>query len=199
VRPIAEPGTQERAVLSAVRLSEIIEMPVTADGTFDFGHVPKGSYLLNLFPLLPGLGSLAFEIGDADVTSLEFVKPVLHTVSGRIAAQSGPLPNGLLAFYTNESYVAATINPDLTFSVRVQAGRHQVDVAGMPGGYSLASVRAGSTDVTQGLTVGQQRHIRCGDYRHSSARAATGRRSRRRLRDRAGQTHARRDDGTNLR
>jgi hypothetical protein len=154
VRPAAEPGTQERAVLSAVKLSEIIEMPVKPDGSFDFGHVPKGSYLLNLFPLLPGMGSLAFEIGDADMMSLEFVKPALHTVSGRIAARNGPLPNGLLAFYTNESYVAATINPDLTFSVKVQSGRHQVDVAGMPGGYSLATVRAGSTDVTQGLTVG---------------------------------------------
>jgi hypothetical protein len=154
VRPAAEPGIQERAVLSAVKLSEIIEMPIAADGSFDFGHVPKGTYLLNVFPLLPGLGSLAFEVGDADMTSLEFVKPTLHTVTGRIAARSGPLPNGLLAFYTNESYVAATINPDLTFAVRVQAGRHQVDVAGMPGGYSLASVRAGSTDATQGLTVG---------------------------------------------
>jgi hypothetical protein len=154
VRPQAEPGTQERAVLSAVKLSEIIEMPVKPDGTFDFGHVPKGSYLLNLFPLLPGLGSLAFEVGDADVTSLEFVKPTLHTVSGRIVVQNGPLPNGLLAFYTNESYVAATINPDGTFTTRLQSARHRVDVAGMPGGYSLASVRAGSSDVTEGLTVG---------------------------------------------
>jgi len=154
VRPAAEPGTQERAVLSAVKLSEIIEMPVTPDGTFDFGHVPKGSYLLNLFPLLPGLGSLAFEVGDADVTSLEFVKPTLHTVTGRIAAQNGPLPNGLLAFYTNESYVAATIKPDGTFTTRLHSARHRVDVAGMPGGYSLASVRVGSTDVTEGLTVG---------------------------------------------
>jgi hypothetical protein len=154
VRPQAQPGTAERVVLSAVRLSEIIEMPVKPDGTFDFGHVPKGSYLLNLFPLLPGLGSLAFEVGDADIPSLEFVKPTLHTVSGRLVVQKGPLPNGLLAFYTNESYVAATINPDRTFTTRLQSARHRVDVAGMPGGYSLVSVRMGSTDATEGLTLG---------------------------------------------
>ena len=154
VRPAADPGTQERVVLSAVKLSEIIEMPVRADGTFDLGHVPKGSYLLNLFPLLPGLGSLAFEVGDADIPSLEFVKPTLYTVSGRIAVQNGPLPNGLLAFYTDETYVAAKINPDGTFTTRLQSARHRVDVAGMPGGYALASVRLGSTDATAGLTVG---------------------------------------------
>ena len=152
VRPGA--GPQDRVVLSAVRLSEIIEMPVKADGTFDFGYVPKGSYLLNLFPLLPGLASFAFEVGDADITTIEFVKPVLHTVSGRIAAQSGPLPNGLLAFYTNETYVAATINPDGTFTTRLQSAKHRVDVAGMPGGYGLASVRVGSIDATEGVTVG---------------------------------------------
>jgi hypothetical protein len=153
VRP--QVGPAERVVLSAVRLSEIIEMPVRPDGTFDFGHVPKGSYLLNLFPLLPGLGSLAFEVGDADVTSLEFVKPTLHTVTGRIVVENGPLPNGLLAFYTNESYVAATINPDRTFTTRLQSARHRVDVAGMPGGYSLMSVRVGSADAIEGLAVSE--------------------------------------------
>jgi hypothetical protein len=40
----------EIAVLSGQRLTELLEMPVKADGSFDFGHVPSGPYLLNFFP-----------------------------------------------------------------------------------------------------------------------------------------------------
>ena len=38
------PGNQrEIAVLSALSLDDIIEAPVSADGSFEFGHLPKGS------------------------------------------------------------------------------------------------------------------------------------------------------------
>ena len=37
-----------------------------ADGTFSFGHLPKGSYLLSLFPTPPGMPSRAFQVGETD-------------------------------------------------------------------------------------------------------------------------------------
>jgi hypothetical protein len=116
--------------------------------------VPSGTYLLNLFPTYPGMASLAFRVGDNDVASLQFTRPQLHTVSGRIVVQSGPLPYALLAFSTDRDYVAAPISPDLTFRVQLPAARHRTELGGMPVGYSVASVRAGSQDVTSGITVG---------------------------------------------
>ena len=39
----AAPGVQEKAVLSGVALGELLESPIAADGSFTFGHLPKGS------------------------------------------------------------------------------------------------------------------------------------------------------------
>ena len=51
------PGAQERAILSGLALGELLETPVSADGSFTFGHLPNGSYLLSLFPTPPGMPS----------------------------------------------------------------------------------------------------------------------------------------------
>ncbi len=146
-------GVRELAVLSGYALEELLEMPVAADGTFSFGHIPKGRYLVNLFPTPPGTRSVPFEVGDADVT-VEFVRLPLRTVSGRIVVQNGPLPKGFFTFSTVESIVTATVNPDGTFTAGLQAGRHQAELSGVPVGYSIASVRAGAQDSSKGLVVG---------------------------------------------
>jgi hypothetical protein len=49
------PNSQEKAILSGVALGELLETPVAADGSFTFGHLPKGSYFLSLFPTPPGM------------------------------------------------------------------------------------------------------------------------------------------------
>lgn len=155
VTPPAPAGAQERAVLSGAEMSEVLELPVRADGTFDFGHLPKGRYLLNIFPYYPGLASKAFDVTDGDVPGLEFMKPMLRTVSGRIVAERGPVPHTLLGFVTSDdNFIAATVNPDATFSVRLQPATHRPDVAGMPSGYSVVSVRANGKDISAGLVVG---------------------------------------------
>src|SRR6185369_4522457 len=106
---------QERAVLSGLKLQELLEMPVGKDGTFEFGYVPRGTYLLSFFPTPPGMPSRVFQVGDDDVASLEFVRPPVHTVSGKIVVQNGPLPTALLAFSTDQSYVNVPIRPDGSF------------------------------------------------------------------------------------
>jgi hypothetical protein len=148
-------GTAERAVLSGLKLEEILEMPIEADGTFTYGHVPKGAYLLSIFPTPPGMRSLAFEVGDADV-ALNIARPPTRLVTGTVKAERGPLPRGLLAFTTQQSHVGARINADGTFTVRLHQGTHSADMVGLPVGYSVASVRSGGADVTRGLTVGQE-------------------------------------------
>jgi hypothetical protein len=149
----AAQGVQEKAVLSGVALGELLESPIGADGSFTFGHLPKGSYLLSLFPAVPGMASSAFRVEESDVR-VGLIRPTLRTVTGRIVVKSGPLPYGWLGFETASSYETAHINPDGTFRTQLQPARHRVELAGMPGGYSLSSVRLGNQDLTQGVTVG---------------------------------------------
>ena len=146
-------GVQERAVLSGVALGELVESPIGADGAFTFGHLPKGSYLLSIFPAPPGMPSRAFRVEETDVR-LDLARPTLRTVSGRVVVQKGPLPYGWLGFLTEQSYETAHINADGTFRTQLQPARHKVELAGMPGGYSLASVRLGTQDLSQAVTVG---------------------------------------------
>jgi hypothetical protein len=154
VSPPPSSDPQETAVLSGVRLEELLEVPVGPDGTFEFGHVPRGSYLISLFPTPPGMPSLPFQVGDDDVTSLALVRRPLRTVTGRIVARTGPLPHVLLAFVTPTSHVTATVAEDGSFRARLQAARHVVDVGGLPVGYSVASIRLGGKDVSAGVTIG---------------------------------------------
>jgi len=147
------PNGPEKAILSGLALADLLEAPVGADGSYAFGHLPKGSYLLSLFPAPPGMPSRVFTVGETD-TRVDLVRPTLRTVRGRVVASAGPLPYGVLGFSTATSYVGAPINADGTFQVQLQAARHDVTVAGLPSGYSLNSVRLGSRDVTTGLVVG---------------------------------------------
>jgi hypothetical protein len=152
--PKPESVARQKAILSGPNLEEILEVPLAADGGFEFGHVPTGIYLIDMVPPFPGLGSFRVQVGDKDVPGLNIVRPPTHLVSGKIVVQNGPLPRAILDFSTLISYVGAPINPDNTFSVRLHSARHKVELAGMPGGYSIVSVRVGNVDATQGLTVG---------------------------------------------
>jgi len=144
------------ATLWGAPLEDLLEVPVKPDGTFEFGHVPPGKkYLVSLFPPTPGIASYPVSIDEADVSGVELVPMPTKTVSGRITVKNGNLPYGILGFYTEKTYVSGNINPDGTFKVDLHSARHQIDFAGLPVGYSLASVRIGGRDVTQqGITVG---------------------------------------------
>jgi len=155
MNPPPSATSSQIAVLSGTKLTELLEMPVAADGSFDFGHVPSGSYLLNFFPTPPGGASIAFQLGTGDLPPIRYVSPATRAVTGRLVVENGPLPNAILGFRaTDTSYVAATINPDGTFATRLPAGRHQTDLGGMPVGYDLRSVRIGNADAANGLTIG---------------------------------------------
>jgi hypothetical protein len=154
VTPAAAIPRSTIAVLSGTRLSELIEVPIGADGSFDFGHVPAGPYLMNIFPTPPGAASYTFQVATTDPPPLRITLPATHAVSGRLVVENGPLPTTILGFRTTTSYVNATINPDGTFTTRLHSATHLADVGGMPVGYSVRSVRVGTTDDSSGITVG---------------------------------------------
>ena len=157
VTPAAEPGVQENAILSGVFLSELVETPVRPDGTFTFGRVPEGTYLVDIFPTVPGLKSVLFDVERNDVNDLQLIRPKLYTVSGRFNVARGPLPWALFAFYTDTSYAAADIKDDGTFTVKLHSATHFPDLGGMPSDYEMTKLRLGNQDLTtKGLTVGDQ-------------------------------------------
>jgi hypothetical protein len=144
------------ATITGGKLEEVLDVPVAADGTFQFGHVPPGRYLLSLYPPTPGIASVPITVADADVSGMELTPLPTQTVSGRIAVKNGPIPQGILGFFTLKTYVSGTIHQDGTFTVQLHSARHQIDFAGLPVGYSVASVRVGSRELTEeGIEVGK--------------------------------------------
>jgi len=157
VRPRADAAAQEakeKAILSGGKLEELLEAPVAPNGSFAFGHVPTGVYLLSLFPNPPGMASLVVRVGETDVAGVELAPPPTRAVTGRIVVQNGPLPRVRLLFDTPKGSVGASIARDGTFSTRLHAARHDVYLGGLPGGYSVSSVRVGTQDASRGLVVG---------------------------------------------
>ena len=154
VTPGPTAGVRELAVLSGTYLGQLVEAPVREDGSFEFGRVPRGSYVLSVYPEPPGMPLQQFVVGDQDVTGLKLTRPPTRTVSGRIVVENGPLPRSFLAFFTDQSYVGAVINADGTFTTRLHNARHGISLGGLPVGYALSSVRMGTQEVmTQGLQV----------------------------------------------
>jgi hypothetical protein len=144
---------ERTATITGGKLEDLIETPVHPDGRFEFGHVPPGAYLVSLYPPTPGIASYPIKVGNEDVSGVELVPLPVHTVKGRIVSKNGPLPRGILGFFTTKTYVGAKIDLSGAFTVQLHSAMHQIDVAGLPVGYSLASVKIGAQDATRGLRV----------------------------------------------
>lgn len=144
------------ATITGPPLQDLLEVPVKPDGSFDFGHLPPSDhYILSLYPPTSGISSVKLKVAQTDVTGEELVPLPTQMVSGRIITKKGPIPYGIyLGFETIKNYAGATINPDGTFTVQLHADTHQIDVAGLPVGYSVASVQMGGRPVTSGIQVG---------------------------------------------
>lgn len=151
ITPGPFPDTPERAVLSGVRVNDLVDVPVREDGSFDFGRIPAGHYSLSFIPHPPGLLPVPFSVGESDVR-LDMKRPPVHTVSGRIVVDNGPLPHALLGFQTERDYVRAAINPDGSFRARLHDAPYRASLDGMPVGYQVVSVRVGSRAATAGFS-----------------------------------------------
>jgi hypothetical protein len=143
------------ATITGGTLEYLLEVPVRADGTFTFGHVSPGKYLLSLYPPTPGIASMPITVKNEDVSDAELVPLPTKNVTGRIVVKNGSIPYGLLGFYTGKTWVTAKISEKGTFSVALHSARHQIDFAGLPAGYTVASVKVDNEDVTSaGILVG---------------------------------------------
>jgi hypothetical protein len=137
-------------------LEDLVEITVGSDGRFQGPQLPKGEYLMTMWPPTSGMPSMKIKVTDTDITGLELTPLPTQTVSGRIIVNKGPLPIPILQFETEKFVTGATINADGTFVTQLHADTHQVKINGLPVGYSLASVRVGTQDASKGVTVGNK-------------------------------------------
>ena len=63
-----------KATLLGGKLEELLDATIAADGSFEFGHVPPGTYLVGLFPRPPGFSSLVVNVGNRDVTTWSLLR-----------------------------------------------------------------------------------------------------------------------------
>lgn len=148
------------ATVTGGTLEDLLEVQVKPDGSFEFGHVPPGKYLVSLYPPTPGIASYPVTVGESDISGVELVPLPTKRVTGRVVVRNGAgygaIPYGLLGFFTQKTWVSGKINEDGTFSVDLHSTRHQIDFAGLPVGYTVASVKVNGQDVTQqGILVGK--------------------------------------------
>jgi hypothetical protein len=146
------------ATLTGPPLQDLLEVPVKPDGSFDFGHVPPSDNLiLSLYPPTSGISSVKVKVGNTDVSGEELIPLPTQEVTGRLVTKKGPIPYGMyLDFETAKNIAEATIHPDGTFTAQLHAATHQIDMAGLPVGYSVASVTVGGKDASAGIVVGNK-------------------------------------------
>ncbi|HEX4999340.1 MAG TPA: carboxypeptidase-like regulatory domain-containing protein, partial [Terriglobia bacterium] len=71
------------------------EIPVAADGSFDFGQVPRGQYTARVTPANELTPNTPVRVTDRDVIGIAIRIPVVRTIQGRITVEGNGPPIGL--------------------------------------------------------------------------------------------------------
>ena len=135
-----------RVVMSGGTAATNLSMIVPADGTFAIEGVPPGRYTVGVTPA-PGSSRQQIVLSDKDVDIELVVKPTI-AASGKVVVEGdGPRPRVLLRFFTGTVLVvSSSVAQNGSFNVQVPLGNYRLDVGGLPAGYRLKSVTAGSLD-----------------------------------------------------
>lgn len=128
---------------------------VEPDGSFQIHGVAPGAYVLAAMQHDENVTAYArepLEVGSSDVEGITLALTPSGSVSGRISAENGVLPEGrLIVSLRGQDRVArggsGRAQPDGTFQIRnVAAGEYEVVVNGAPADYYLKSVRRGNEE-----------------------------------------------------
>jgi hypothetical protein len=139
--------------ITGAPLEDLVEVPVNPDGSFQLPELPQGNLFATIYPPTSGMPLYKIKVTDKDITGLELTPLPTQNVTGRIVVNKGPIPVFSLFFETEQTKVGSTINADGTFVAQLHAATHELKVYGLPIGYSVSSVRMGSQDLPQGITV----------------------------------------------
>lgn len=138
--------------------------PIKPDASFSISGVVPGEYTLRATGpqadgTLPEVAMLPISVNGQDLSDLRLVAAKWSIVSGRIVVAAGsadavrsakvrvstmPTEEGTMFFGSN----AGTVKDDLTFELKAPPGRYRLSAGPLPNGWSMKSVRASGSDVT---------------------------------------------------
>jgi hypothetical protein len=125
------------------------EFPLGPDGSFLFRNVLPGTYNL----VVGGVGlfvPFSVVVADKDLTGIEIDTASIVTLRGTVAVEGGkPQPQFSLSFTSASSARSfnAILAPIGMLLVSLPEGDYRVNLSGLPQGYKVKSVRAGSLDL----------------------------------------------------
>jgi hypothetical protein len=155
-RAILPPG-QPMTVIQRVMLvnpNGTNSTTIKPDGSFEFSKVLPGSYsLFTVASSSSGIQALPVSllVVDKDVSGIELVLVAAFNVTGAVVVEGDGLrPRLVLSFFSRKGGTTPTTglsSPDASFRVTLPEGEYRIGWTGLPAGYELKSVMAGSTDL----------------------------------------------------
>ena len=132
------------------------ETAVGADGSFEFQKVGPGTYRLRATPgVLSQTATIV--VTDKNILDVELVDPKTVEVSGNVVVENGGLRPGFslsLSPYRGGVNGLAPVLPTGAFATYLTEGEYRISWNGLPEGYTVRSIVAGSVDLlSKSLTV----------------------------------------------
>ena len=156
-----EPALSTEPSTNSIADATALEVPVRADGTFEFRSVGPGRYVLRTLPLMPGMSPLTVDVQRVNVRDVQVTVPFQMEVSGRIAnlgpAAMRPIVQADLGKFTMSTIVLE----DNSFTLRLSEGENRIAVSRLPAGLVVKSITFGDVDITRSsLTVSHAMAVR---------------------------------------
>jgi len=153
---VALPPAQPSLLVQRISMNSPGNLPLEAvlkpDGGFEFTKVRPGTYTLMV--MAPGTLNqpLSIAVGNEDVTGILVPLSPTILIAGTVVVEGGGLrPRFQISFAsfkgTGPQTPAATPGPNGEFRTPVPEGDYRISWGGLPQGYFLKSITAGSTDL----------------------------------------------------
>lgn len=141
--------------------------PIHVDGSFEFDHVPPGTYTAEVSPPIPGSAPATFVVGDHDI-QINVAVTATRDVLGRVTSSGTPLPR-TMTFTVASQTLRVDVQAEGRFSIILPDG-YAVGIVedSLPAGFSAQSVTLKQTAgvpelrvaLKTGPTVAVRGHVR---------------------------------------
>ncbi len=147
-------GTQRIALRGGpVGVQAPMDLPVNADGTFEFTRVRPGNY-----QLMVSSGTLAqpiaITVGENDVRGLEVKIIPTYILTGTLTVEgNGVRPRFALTLSSLRGGISVpttTVTTNGTFRLTLPESEYIIGWSGLPAGYHVKSIKAGTADLLSG-------------------------------------------------
>lgn len=135
-----------------------VDVPVSADGSFEFQNVVPGSYFFRTLPSAIPLTTTPISVADRDLDSITL--PIGQALLGHVVVEGGSLPVPMSSspqgtpstsstFRVMANNQSTAVRSDGAFLWILPAGEYKVDVTALPFNYNVKTMSYGSVDLLQ--------------------------------------------------